>query len=114
VKVNVSERKPQVFVITAEGEVDMSTSPDLRSALLSVFKKSPSHVLVDLAGVSYIDSSGIATLVEGLQLSRKGDVRFTLAGASPPVEAVFDLAYLKTVFEMVPSVEGLLGGEPGE
>jgi len=63
----------------------MSTSPEVRKALLSVFKKGPSHIIMDLAGVLYIDSSGIATFVEGLQLSRKGVTRFTLAGAGRPL-----------------------------
>lgn len=113
-KIDVAERKPGTCVITVEGEVDMSTSPGLRNVLLSAFKKGASHILVDLSGVPYIDSSGIATLVEGLKLSRKGDVRFTLAGARPSVEAVFELAYLKSVFEMVPQVEAALKGDETE
>jgi anti-sigma B factor antagonist len=107
VKVEVVERKPGVYVIRVEGEVDMSNSPDVRNVILPTFQKSPSHVVVDLSGVSYIDSSGIATLVEGYQLARAGGGRLTLAGMSSGVEAVFELAYLKDVFEIVPDVEQL-------
>lgn len=106
-KVKATERESGVYVITVEGDVDMSTSPELRDVLVPIFKKNPSRIVVDLSGVPYMDSSGIATLVEGLKLARKGDVRFTLAGITRPVEAVFELAYLKEIFEMAASVEEL-------
>ena len=104
-KLCVQERGPQVYMVVVEGEVDMSTSPQLRDHLTPLFKEGTSRVIVELSGVSYIDSSGIATLIEGLQLSRKHNIRFTLAGVRPSVEAVFELAYLTGVFEMVPAVE---------
>jgi anti-sigma B factor antagonist len=114
VKIDVKERKPRLYVITVEGEVDMSTSPDLREVLIPAVKNDAAHVVVDLSGVSYIDSSGIATLVEALKFSRKGEVRLTLAGARPSVEAVFELAYLKDIFEMVPRADQFWEGEQAE
>ena len=111
-KIQVIERKPTVHVVRIEGDFDMSSSPAVRNSLLPLFAKGgASHIVVDLSGVPYIDSSGIATLVEGLHLSRKGNVRFTLAGAGEAVESVFDLAYLRDVFEMVPTVGELFEGE---
>lgn len=110
-KIQVTERLPNTYVIALEGDLDMSSSPQVRNALLPIFRKGASHVVVDLSGVSYIDSSGIATFVEALQLSRKETIRFTLAGAGPTVESIFDLAYLKEVFEMVPDVDRLFNGE---
>jgi anti-sigma B factor antagonist len=110
-KIQVPERLQSTYVISLEGDLDMSTSPQVRNALMPIFQKGPSHVVIDLSGVPYIDSSGIATFVEALQLSRKGAVRFTLAGAGPTVESIFDLAYLKDVFEMVPDVDRLFNGE---
>lgn len=110
-KIGISERRPGAFVMVLEGEVDMSTSPMLRKELLALFQSRAVHIVVDLKGVSYIDSSGVATLVEGLQLSRRGGARFVLAGAGRAVEAVFELAYLKNVFEMVPDAEALFAGE---
>ncbi|MFP5212041.1 MAG: STAS domain-containing protein [Acidobacteriota bacterium] len=109
-KVEVTERNPGVFVVAVQGEVDMSSSPGVRNALLPIFKKGAARIVVDLSGVPYMDSSGIATLVEGLQLSRKSNVRFTLAGVCPSVEAVFELAYLKSVFEIVPSLDAAFEG----
>ncbi len=110
-KIKVSERKPRIHVVSLEGDLDMSTSPQVRNALLPLFTNKSRHIIVDLSQVPYIDSSGIATFVEGLQLSRKGKIRFSLVGATPTVEAVFELAYLKEVFEMAPRVEQLPEGE---
>jgi len=109
--IQVDERKPGVYVVSLVGDLDMSTSPQVRNVLLPIFRKKVSHLVVDLSGVSYIDSSGIATFVEALQLARKGNVRFTLAGAGQTVESIFDLAYLKDVFEMVPDANRLIEGE---
>ena len=109
-KIQVIEQKPAVHVVCLDGDFDMSSSPGVRNVLLPLFACGTAcHIVIDLSGVPYIDSSGIATLVEGLHLSKKGKVRFTLAGAGQAVETVFDLAYLKDVFEMVPDVCGLLG-----
>ncbi len=109
--IQVNERKPGVFVVSLFGDLDMSASPQVRKVLLPIFRKNVSHLIVDLAGVPYIDSSGIATFVEALQLARKDNVRFSLAGACKTVESIFELAYLKDVFEMAPAVNRLIEGE---
>ncbi len=111
--IQVDERKPGVFVVSLGGDLDMSSSPQVRNTLLPIFGKKASHVIVDLGEVPYIDSSGIATFVEALQLSRKGNMRFSLAGACRRVESIFDLAYLKNIFEMVPDLSQLIEGEQG-
>jgi anti-sigma B factor antagonist len=108
VKLCVQEKNEHVYLVVVEGEVDMSTSPELRDHLTPLFKNGTVHVMVELSEVSYIDSSGIATLIEGLQLSKKHNIRYTLVGTRPSVEAVFELAYLKGVFEMVPQIEDCL------
>lgn len=109
---DVSSRSEGEFtVVGVSGEVDLYSSPRMREALLSsVTKKSP-HLIVDLAGVSYMDSSGIATLVEALQLTRRHSGRLVLAGMSDRVREIFELARLQSVFELSPSVESALGAK---
>ena len=111
--IQVGEKKPGVFVVSLAGDLDMSSSPQVRNILLPLFRKKASHIVVDLTDVPYIDSSGIATFVEALQLSRKGKVRFSLAGACKRVESIFDLAYLKNIFQMAPDTNQLIEGEQG-
>jgi anti-sigma B factor antagonist len=68
----------------------------------------PQDVLVDLAGVSYIDSSGVANLVEGYQLARQLGVDFALLGVSPAAGKVLGLARLDEVFTQYRSLEDWL------
>ncbi len=113
-RVEVKEQRPGVLLVIPEGDVDMSTSPQVREAMAHLFQKGTSQVIVDLSKVPYMDSSGIATLIEGLQRSQKQAIRFTLAGMNPSVEAAFELAHLKDVFEVVQTVEvavKILGGK---
>ena len=91
-------------VVVLRGDVDLSSSPEARKLLLSCIGGSD-RVLVDLSGVSYIDSSGIASLVEALQVSKKNGKQFALAAASKPTRRVLELARLDKVFTMYTTVE---------
>ena len=70
-----TEEKQGATVVVLEGDVDLESSPTAREALLASVENGK-KVLVDLSGVSYIDSSGVATLVEALQSSRKKGIEF--------------------------------------
>ena len=104
-RIEVDEVKPRIYVVMLEGDVDMSTSPEVRNTLVPIFQKNATHVIVDLSSVDYMDSSGIATLIEGFQRSQTEGIRYTLAGMRPAVEAAFDLAHLKDIFEVVSQVD---------
>jgi len=98
-------------VVTLEGEVDLSCSPALRKELLErTFERR--DIVVDLSGVGYIDSSGIAGLVEAYQGARANGTRFVLAAPSEPVLRVLRLARLDRVFTIVDSVEPVLADAP--
>lgn len=90
-------------VIALAGEVDMHYSPKARKQILRALK-SNQPVLVDLTKVDYIDSSGVASLVEGLQLARANDLEFALVGVSEAAMRVFKLARLDQVFPIYDSV----------
>jgi len=85
-------------VIDCTGEVDLYSSPKLREALLREMRGAKANLLLNLSGVSYIDSSGIATLVEGLQLSQRTQTRFGLYGLRNNARSVLELARLTKVF----------------
>jgi anti-sigma B factor antagonist len=99
----LQERNEVGFLLKLKGDVDMNTSPDVRSAIAEVFKQNTSGMkalLIDLSQVRYMDSSGIATLVEGMQSCLKTGARLRLFELSPPVRDVFELARLSSVFEI--------------
>ena len=88
-----------------KGDVDMNTSPDVRSGLAEVFKQGGAKaLLINLSGVRYMDSSGIATLVEAMQNCMKSGMKLRLVDLSPSVRDVFELARLSSIFEIFPGV----------
>lgn len=96
-------------IVSFEGEVDMQHSPTARKILLeSLDKNLP--VLVDLSQVSYIDSSGVASLVESLQQARKKDSRFSLVSVSDEARRVLSLARLDTIFTIYETIDDALAG----
>jgi len=95
-------------VVALKGEVDMRHSPQARKIILASLEHAR-PVLVELTGVTYIDSSGVASLIEGLQLAKKRQVDFCLAGVSTPVMNVLKLARLDRVFLIHATLEAALG-----
>lgn len=91
-------------LVRVRGEVDLSWSQRLRKTILEALASSR-PVAVDLSAVTYIDSSGIAALVEGFQNARGKGQRFALVAVSRPVHAVLELARLDRVFPIFPSVD---------
>ena len=92
------------LVVSLQGDIDLDSSPAARSVLLeSVGTGQP--VLVDLAGVPYMDSSGVASLVEAYQSARQSQGFFGLAAATPGVLRVLELARLDQVFNVFAGVE---------
>lgn len=95
-----SSEKENIGIIKVDGEVDMFSSPNLRDKLLPLFEKGVKGVIVDLSGVSFMDSSGIATLVEGLQWSKKDNKQFVLTGLGTNVLNALALTKLDSVFNI--------------
>jgi len=93
-------------VISLSGEIDLNESPNVRKQILDLIKKN-SNLLIDLSTVEYIDSSGVASLVEGLQTSRTLKLNFALLGVSESAMQVLQLARLDTVFTIYNSLEDI-------
>ncbi len=85
------------WVVALRGDVDLSNSPQAREILLDAVGRG-GRVLVDLSAVGYIDSSGVASLVEALQQSKRADVSFALAAVQERALRVLKLARLDRVF----------------
>ncbi|EKV28624.1 Anti-anti-sigma regulatory factor (antagonist of anti-sigma factor) [Caenispirillum salinarum AK4] len=104
--VDIAARGPAT-VAALSGEVDLECSPAVRRALLDALRDGR-PVIVDLSLVSYIDSSGIASLVEAYQAARKQGTALMLAAVSPAALRVMQLARLDRVFNIRPTVDDAL------
>ena len=82
------------------GEVDLYSSPDLRQRITKAMPKNGGMLGVNLSEVPYMDSSGVATLVEGLRAASDKKAQLVLLAPSQPVMKVLQLSRLDTVFEI--------------
>ena len=102
-KYNIREESNYI-ILELDGEVDLSCSPDARKQILACLDGGTA-LLVDLSQVTYIDSSGVASLVEGFQTAKKKGMKFGLIGVSSAAMSVLQLARLDKVFPIHASVE---------
>ena len=94
-----------IKVVAIEGEVDLSSSPKVRDALLECIMDGAA-VVVDLSQVAYIDSSGVASLVEAFQNAKSRGLGFALANVGETPLRVLKLARLDQVFVIHDAVDG--------
>lgn len=98
------EEQDNIIVAKLKGDVDLAHAPGIRKILLKTLEgKKP--LVIDLSDVSYIDSSGIACLVEALQSAKKHKLDFSLAHISSKAMRVLQLARLDKVFTIYASLE---------
>jgi anti-sigma B factor antagonist len=88
-------------VMYLQGRVDIESSPDLRDQLLAMLRKPspPETIIIDLKEVSYIDTSGIATLIEGLKIARIGSISMHLQGLQGHLLHLFQATGLGSLFD---------------
>ena len=96
--------KTTIFDVTVD--VDLATSPELRKALLHELRDARiPRVILNLKAVRYMDSSGVASLVEGLKVSRDSGAKLILYGLTPSVREVLQLSKLLKIFEIYENEE---------
>lgn len=96
-----TRRSEATTIFDIIGPIDLASSPQVRKLLLSEFREARTRrVVLNLTAVKYIDSSGVASLVEGLKASRDVGSRFILFGLSPAAREVLQLSRLLKIFEI--------------
>jgi anti-sigma B factor antagonist len=93
------------IILRPKGEIDLSCAAMLRSRLGKVQEGKPGRLIIDLSAVPYMDSSGVATLVEAMQIARRNGSKLVLCALQSKVLAIFEIARLDMVFTIVGSVE---------
>ena len=90
------------YFLPLEGEIDLHRSPRVERSLASIIKKKPEQVVVDLSGVTFIDSSGVAVLIRALQSIQGYGGKLTLSGVNDKVRPIFEIARLDQIFVIDP------------
>ena len=95
-------------VVRPVGDIDLSGAPALRQQLKQAQDSQPGRVVVDLSEVPYMDSSGLATLVEAMQIARRNDGKLVICALQDKVRSIFEIARLDMVFKIANTREEAL------
>jgi anti-sigma B factor antagonist len=99
-------------VLAIAGEVDLDTAPHVRERLADLADKGIRHVIADLTGVEFLDSTGLGVLVGGLKRLRSNGGSLTLVIGSDRIVRIFRITGLIAVLPPSPSVSEAIGGHP--
>lgn len=103
-----SEEKNGVSIFKMEGDIDINSSPDIKKSFDQVIKQKKNKLVINLEGVNYVDSSGLATLVEILKNLRSYGGKLKLTNLSPKVRGLFEITKLDKLFDIVGEEEEAL------
>jgi anti-sigma B factor antagonist len=95
-------------VLTLTGEIDLNEKPSVEAKLDPLIEKKSPAIVIDLAEVSYVDSSGLAVFIDALQRTQSYGGKLALANLTEKVRMVFTIARLDQVFDIYPDRETAL------
>ena len=104
------ESQPQTGILALKGEIDLHRSPQVKESLEPLIAKKIPRILVDFSGVTYIDSSGLAAMIETLQRVQGYGGHFAMFGLRESVKSVFEIARLDQIFRLFPDEAAALAG----
>ena len=98
-----ADRRPGGVAVRVTGERDIATAPQLVAALRSLSRRDMQHVWLDLAGLTFIDASGLAALVKARMLVDCRGGRLTLHGVRPLARRLLAITDLSSHFNLAPT-----------
>jgi anti-sigma B factor antagonist len=104
------KRIDDVSVVAVTGEIDMATAPDLKACLVALESERVSAIVVDLTGVSFIDSTALGVLVGAYRRQEEAGGTLKLVVTEPRVRKVLEITDLTRVFPVFASVDEALHG----
>lgn len=99
------ENKSGLTVCYVEGEIDINSSPELKKSFDKLIAKKTPKLIINLSKVTYVDSSGLATLVEILKNMRSYGGKMRLTNLSSKIRSLFEITKLEKLFEILASEE---------
>ena len=106
--VKAVRRVDQATIVEVVGEIDLNESLEFQRVLLALMDENPDRIVIDLSGVSYMDSSGVASLIKLLSRARKAKTSLYLVGMVERVRSISEITRLDSVFDICGSVEEAL------
>ena len=97
-------------VLTVGGEIDIATAPRLREQLISLVNDQQYHLVIDMEGVEFIDSTGLGVLIGALKRVRAHDGDLQVVLTDSRILKVFEITQLDTIFQIHPTLDSVVAG----
>jgi anti-sigma B factor antagonist len=104
-QIQVSERANGARLLTLEGPLTLPNVFDFQNEV----RKSQTDVILDLAGVPYMDSAGLGAILGAFASSQRTNHRFALVNVSDRLNIMFQVAHVDTLLPLFASVEAAEG-----
>jgi anti-sigma B factor antagonist len=111
-EVNTTETGAGIPVVELRGEIDLHTCPQLRTTLLDLMDAGKRHIVLNMAGVPYLDSAALGVLVDAVRRARDTGGALHLANVQPFVRRAFEITRLVKIFQVHGSVDEALAVVP--
>lgn len=102
------EQRGGVSICRIEGDIDIDTSGDIKKSLDKIISRNKNKIIMNLSGVKYVDSSGLATLVEILKKIRLVEGNLKLTNLSQKVRGLFEITKLDKLFDIEENEENAI------
>jgi len=99
-----------ITVVAATGRLDVAGAPMLKEAISEVVKNGPPRIVIDMEGVSFVDSTGLGSVISALKQIRGSQGELRLAAPNQQARVVLELTTLDRVFPYYATVEEALTG----
>ncbi len=106
--IQTHQKENGIDIVTITGRLVAADAPEARESLKGIVEAGTGKLIVDLSGVSFIDSSGLSVLISAFKLIRAKGGRMLLSGISKNVQTLLELTRLSEIFEMYASTEAAL------
>ena len=91
-------------ILPLDGEIDLHRSPEVATTIRAAIKEEPKKLVIDLSKVSYMDSSGLAVLIDGMRKVEFYGGKLYLVGLQEGLRAVFETSRLDQAFRIFPDI----------
>lgn len=98
-------KQVDVIVCSINGDIDINSSPDVRKTFTELTQDKEKKIVVNLKDVSYVDSSGLATLVEALKKTKNYGGKIKLSNLTDKVKGLFEITKLEKIFDIYDTQE---------
>ena len=101
-------------VLTLRGEIDVYTAPQLRQTIVDLVDRGATKLVVDMAQVDFLDSTGLGVLVDGLKRTQSHDGSLSIVATQNKILKIFDITGLNKAFAIFGTVDDAVGATTPE